>query len=69
MNFPPSIGLLFTTRNGKVKKVISKLNHEEIYILHNQKLQVYLHVGMKAQKVLKFKQFSWVKPYTEFNVE
>ena len=42
------------------------------YVLHNRNLQLYLSLGMKLTniyKVLKLKQFDWMKKYIDFNIE
>ena len=42
------------------------------YVVHCRNLQLYLSLEMKLskiQKVLKFKQFDWIKIYIDFNTE
>ena len=51
---------------GDVKKLIPNLGDKTNYVVHYRNLQVYLSLGMKLTKihrVLKFKQFDWMKKY------
>ena len=41
-------------------------------MIHYEKLQIYLRVGMKLKKiyrVLEFNQSEWLKQYVEFNTQ
>ena len=39
---------------------------KEKYVLHHEKLQLYLRLGLKQ---IQFNQSQWLKPYIEFNTE
>ena len=57
---------------GDVKKLIPNLRNKTKYERHYRNLQLYLFLGMKLTKihrVLKFKQFDWMKKYLDFNSE
>ena len=53
-------------------KLIPNLGDKINYVLHYRNLQLYLSLGMKLtkiHKVLKFKQFDWMKKYIDFITE
>lgn len=55
---------------GKIKKLITDLSNKENYRIHIKKLQLCLEQGLilrKINKVLKFKQSSWLEPYITLN--
>ena len=55
---------------GDVKKLIPNLRNKTKYVFHYRNLQLYLFLGMKLIKIhrmLKFKQFNWMKKYIDFN--
>ena len=57
---------------GDVKKLIPNFSKKTKYVLHYRNLQLYLSLGMKLPKihrVLKFKQFNWMKKYIHFSTE
>ena len=57
---------------GDVKKIIPNLSNKTNYALHYRNLQLHLSLGMKLTKihrVLKFKQYDWMKIYINFNTK
>ena len=57
---------------GDVKKSIPNLGNKTNYVVHYRNFQLYLSLGMKLTKihrVLKFKQFDWMKKYIDFNTK
>ena len=57
---------------GDVKKLIPNLGNKTKYVVHWRTLQLYLSLGIrliKIHRVLKFKQFDWMKKYIDFNTE
>ena len=52
---------------GGVNKLVPNLGSKTKYILHYRNLQLYLLLGMKLTKVLKFKKSDWLKKYIDFN--
>ena len=57
---------------GTVKKLVPNLMNKNNYVIHNRKLQQCLELGMKLkkiQRILKFKQKYWMKPYIDFNTQ
>ena len=56
----------------RVNKLVPNLRDKIKYVVHYKSLQYYLSLGMKLIKVhriLKLKQFNWLKEYIEFNTE
>ena len=52
------------------KKLILDLYDKNNYIVHERVLQTYIRLGIKTKKfnkLLVFKEESWLKPYIEFN--
>ena len=57
---------------GEVKKLVPNLGSKTNYVVHYINLQLCLSLGIKLTKihrVLKFKQFDWMKKYINFNIE
>ena len=57
---------------GRVNKLVPNLRDKIKYVVHYKSLQYYLSLGMKlikVQRILKLKQFNWLKEYIEFNTE
>ena len=49
---------------GDVKKLIPNLGNKTNYVVHYRNLQLHLSLGVKLtkiHKILKFKQFDWMK--------
>ena len=57
---------------GGVNKLVSNLGSTSKYVLHYRNLQLYLSLGMKLtrnHRILKFKQFDWLKKCIGFNTD
>ena len=57
---------------ANVKILIPNLGGKTNYVVHHRNLQLYLSLGMKLtkiHKVLKFKQYDWMKNYTNINMK
>ena len=57
---------------GNLKKLILNSGNKTKYVLHYRDFQLYLFLGIKLTKVhrvLKFRQFDWMKKYIDFNTE
>ena len=55
---------------GGIKELIPNLGDKTNYVVHYENLQLYLSLGVKLTKihrVLKFKQFDWMKIYIDIN--
>ena len=62
----------FEIKVGDVKKLIPQLGNKTYYVVHYRNLQLYLSLGIKlikTHRVLKFKQFDWMKNYIDFNTQ
>ena len=67
-----SIAKKYGIKVGEVNKLIPNLKNKENYVVHYRNLQLYKSLGMKIVKtyrVLKFKQFDWLKKFVMFNTE
>ena len=66
------IANLYNIPFGNVKKLVLNFFGKEKHVIHYEKLQIYLRVGMKLKKiypVLEFNQSEWLKQYVEFNTQ
>ena len=57
---------------GDVKKLIPNLGNKTNYVVHYRNLQLHLALGMKLtkiRKVLKFKQYDWMKKYIDLTLK
>ena len=55
---------------GGVDELVPCLRNKTIYVVHYGNLQLYLSLGMKfikTHKMLRFRQFDWLKKYIDFN--
>ena len=68
-NYCKKIADKYEIKVGDVEKLIRNLGDKTNYVLHYRNLQLYLSLGMKLTKVLKFKQSDWMKKYIDFNTE
>ena len=58
--------------NNKVHKFILTLNDKETNVLHEEKLKLYLSLGLRLKRVhraLEFSEKPWLKEYIDFNTE
>ena len=66
------IACKYRIKVGNLKKLILNSGSKTKYVLHYRDFQLYLFLGIKLTKihrVLKFKQFDWMKKYIDFNTE
>ena len=65
-----SIANKYDIKIGGVNKLVPNLGSKSKYVIHYRNLQLHLSLGMKLVKVrriLKLKQFDWLKKYINFN--
>ena len=64
---------LYNIPTGNVKKLVLNFFDKKKYVLHYEKLQLYLRLRLKLKKkihsVLEFNQSQWLKPYMKFNTQ
>ena len=71
-NYCKEIADKYEIKVGDVKKLISNLGNKTNYVADYRNLQLYLSLRMKLTKIhrlLKFKQFDWMKKYIDFNTK
>ena len=59
-------------KSGGISKLAPNLMSKKNYVVHYRNLKYYLSQGLilkKVQKILKFKQSAWMKPYIDFNTQ
>ena len=57
---------------GNVKKMVLNVFDKEKYVLNYEKLQLYLRVELRFEKIKRVLQFShsqWVKSYVKINTQ
>ena len=71
-NYCTNIANDYRTKIGNVNKSFPNLDNKSRYVLHYKNLQLYLSLGRKivcVHRILKFKQFDWLKTYIDFNTD
>ena len=69
-NYCSDIADKYGIKIGGVNKLIPNLRNKKKYVVHYRNLQLYLSFGMKLSKIhriLKFKQYDWLKKIVDFN--
>ena len=62
----------YDIKSGNINKLTPNLMSKKNYVVHYRNLKYYLSQGLilkKVQKILKFKQSAWMKPYIDFNTQ
>ena len=57
---------------GNVKKLVPTFFDKEKYVIHYEKLKLYLRLGLKLKKIhriLEFNQSQWLKQYVDFDAQ
>ena len=55
----------------KVEKLVAKLHNKTQYVIHIRNLKQALNHGLllkRVQRIIKFKQKAWLKPYIDVNI-
>ena len=64
---------LYNISISNVTKLVPNFFDKEKYVIHYEKLKLYLRLGMKVKKkihrLLEFNQSQWLKQYVEFNTQ
>lgn len=61
----------YNINSDKVSKLLNTLHDKTNYVIHYTTLKLYARLGLRVKyvnKVLKFKQSAWMKPYIDFCV-
>ena len=67
-DYQVEIANLYNIPISNVKKLVPNVFDKETYVLHYEKFQFYLRLGLKLKKidrVLEFNQLLWLKPNIE----
>ena len=67
-----TIASVYNITTGAVKKLVPNLMNKNNYVIHYRNLQQCLELGMKLKKIdriLKFIQSDWMRPYIDFNTD
>ena len=62
----------FKSSSGNFHKLITSVNSQSKYVLHEEILKLYLRLGLKLtvlHRVLEFREKPWLKEYIDFNTE
>ena len=62
----------FKISHGNVSKLIPTLYDKEKYVIHKEKLELYLSLGLRLKRVhrvLRFDEKPWLKKYIDFTTE
>ena len=71
-NYCNNIANDYGIKIGNVTKLVPNLGNKSRYVLHYKNLQLYLSLAMKlvtVHRVLKLKQFYWLKICIDFNTD
>ena len=69
-NYCRNIANEYEIKIGGIHKLVPNVGNKSKYVVYYKNLQLYLSLGMKltnVHKILKFKQFDWLKKYIDFN--
>ena len=69
-NYSSSIANEYEIKIRGANKLVPNLGHKNKYVLHYRNFQLMFSLRMKLVKVhriLKFKQFDWLKKFIDFN--
>ena len=72
MSLEQQLQLLAGQPADKTRKLLFTLRDKEKYVLHERILKLYLTLGLRLKKVnrvLRFRQSSWMRPNIELNTK